>query len=84
MAVRLAHPLYGEVLRAGLPPLRLRRVQAELADIVEAHGARRREDVVAGRAVARRVGRQGRAATGCCGPRGWRSPPTTRRWRSSS
>ena len=46
MAVRLAHPLYGEVLRGGLPPLRMRRVQAELADVVEAHGARRREDAL--------------------------------------
>lgn len=45
-AVRLAHPLYGEVLRARMPPLRLRRIQHELADIVEGHGARRREDVV--------------------------------------
>jgi DNA-binding CsgD family transcriptional regulator len=46
MAVRLAHPLYGEVLRAGMPPLRLRRIQTELADMVEAHGARRRDDVL--------------------------------------
>ena len=45
-ALRLAHPLYGEVLRAGLPPLRLRRIHQELADVVEGHGARRREDVV--------------------------------------
>ncbi len=45
-AVRLAHPLYGEVLRARLPPLRLRRIHQQLADLVEAHGARRREDVV--------------------------------------
>ena len=45
-AVRLSHPLYGEVLRAGLPPLRLRRIQQQLADVVEAHGARRREDAV--------------------------------------
>jgi DNA-binding CsgD family transcriptional regulator len=45
-AVRLAHPLYGEVLRAGLPPLRLRRIESELADLVVAHGARRREDVL--------------------------------------
>ena len=45
-AVRLAHPLHGEVLRAGLPRLRLRRIHQQLADIVEAHGARRREDVV--------------------------------------
>jgi DNA-binding CsgD family transcriptional regulator len=46
LAVRLAHPLYGEVLRGRLPPLRMRRVQAELADVVEAHGARRREDAL--------------------------------------
>jgi DNA-binding CsgD family transcriptional regulator len=45
-SVRLAHPLYGEVLRAGLAPLRRRRIQQQLADIVEAHGARRREDKV--------------------------------------
>jgi ATP/maltotriose-dependent transcriptional regulator MalT len=45
-AVRLTHPLYGEVLRARMPPLRLRRIQQELADLVEGHGARRREDVV--------------------------------------
>lgn len=44
-AVRLSHPLYGEVLRAGMLPLRLRRIQQQLADLVEAHGARRREDV---------------------------------------
>jgi DNA-binding CsgD family transcriptional regulator len=46
VAVRLAHPLYGEVLRERLPTLRLRRIHQQLADIVEAHGGRRREDVV--------------------------------------
>ena len=46
MSLRLGHPLYGEVLRAGLQPLRTRRIHQQLADIVEAHGARRREDVV--------------------------------------
>ena len=45
-ALRLAHPLYGEVLRERLPPLRRRRIHQQLADLVEAHGARRREDVV--------------------------------------
>jgi DNA-binding CsgD family transcriptional regulator len=45
-AVRLDHPLYGEVLRARMAPLRLRRIQHELADLVEGHGSRRREDVV--------------------------------------
>jgi DNA-binding CsgD family transcriptional regulator len=44
--LRLVHPLYGEVLRARLTPLRLRRIQNQLADMVEAHGTRRREDVV--------------------------------------
>jgi DNA-binding CsgD family transcriptional regulator len=44
--VRLAHPLYGEVIRERLPPLRLRRIHQQLADVVEAHGARRREDIV--------------------------------------
>jgi DNA-binding CsgD family transcriptional regulator len=46
IAVRLAHPLYGEVLRAGLSPLQHRRIQAELADVIESHGARRRDDIV--------------------------------------
>ena len=45
-ALRLAHPLYGEVLRAKLPALRLRRIHQQQADLVETRGARRREDVV--------------------------------------
>ena len=45
-SVRLNHPLYGEVLRANLAPLRRRRILQQLADVVEAHGARRREDTV--------------------------------------
>ena len=44
--VALAHPLYGEVLRSQLPVLRTRAVQRELADRLEAHGMRRREDLV--------------------------------------
>ncbi|MGH8897328.1 MAG: LuxR C-terminal-related transcriptional regulator [Egibacteraceae bacterium] len=42
--VRLAHPLYGEVLRARCPRLRARRRQRQLADAVEAAGARRWND----------------------------------------
>ncbi len=42
--VDLAHPLYGESIRARLSPLRSRRLQRELADAVEARGARRRGD----------------------------------------
>ncbi|MGI5451656.1 LuxR C-terminal-related transcriptional regulator [Streptomyces sp. CA-249302] len=42
--VQLAHPLYGEILRAGLPVLRRRALLLEQAARVEAHGARRRGD----------------------------------------
>jgi len=44
--VRMAHPLYGEVVRAGLPALRRQDVARDLADQVESHGARRREDTL--------------------------------------
>jgi ATP/maltotriose-dependent transcriptional regulator MalT len=40
----LAHPMYGEVLRAGMPKLRRRRLLVEHAERIEAFGARRRED----------------------------------------
>ena len=43
-SVRLAHPLHGEVLRAGLPALRRRSILLDQAAAVEAWGARRRED----------------------------------------
>ena len=42
--VRLAHPLHGQVLRAGLPVLRRRSILLAQAAFVEAAGARRRED----------------------------------------
>ena len=42
--VRLVHPLYGEVIRGGLPALTTRRLLLEGADRIEAHGARRRSD----------------------------------------
>jgi DNA-binding CsgD family transcriptional regulator len=42
--VRLAHPLYGEVVRRRCPVTRSRRLLAGLADQVEAAGARRRDD----------------------------------------
>ena len=44
--VRMAHPLYGEVLRATLPAARRERVCRDLADAVVASGARRREDAL--------------------------------------
>lgn len=42
--VSLAHPLYGEVLRAGLPVLRRRELLLDQAARVQARGARRRGD----------------------------------------
>ncbi|MFD1930433.1 LuxR C-terminal-related transcriptional regulator [Nonomuraea mangrovi] len=44
--VRLAHPLYGEAIRARCPLLRTRRRYRQLAEALEATGARRRDDVV--------------------------------------
>jgi DNA-binding winged helix-turn-helix (wHTH) protein/tetratricopeptide (TPR) repeat protein len=40
----LAHPLYGEVVRRGLSLLHGRRLRRELADAIDALGARRRDD----------------------------------------
>ncbi len=44
--VRLAHPVYGDVLRSQIPPLRVRVIARALAASVEATGARRREDTL--------------------------------------
>ena len=44
--VSLSHPLYGEILRATMPGLTRRRLLLDLADRIEAHGARRREDAI--------------------------------------
>jgi hypothetical protein len=41
---RLAHPLYGEVIRAGLPSLRAREARLRLAETVQARGSRTPED----------------------------------------
>jgi DNA-binding winged helix-turn-helix (wHTH) protein/DNA-binding CsgD family transcriptional regulator len=41
-----AHPLHAEVVRRNLSPLRSRRIRGQLADAVEARGARRRDDRV--------------------------------------
>ncbi|MFC4589319.1 helix-turn-helix transcriptional regulator [Sphaerisporangium corydalis] len=46
LLVRLAHPLYGEVIRDRCGTLRARKVLRALAEAVEAAGARRREDVL--------------------------------------
>ncbi|HVM64015.1 MAG TPA: AAA family ATPase, partial [Acidimicrobiales bacterium] len=44
--VSLSHPLYGEVVRATLPPLERRRLLLDHADRIDAYGARRRGDPV--------------------------------------
>jgi DNA-binding CsgD family transcriptional regulator len=45
-ALRLAHPLYGEVLRAGLPVGRARAIWRGLAEALTAGPMRRRDDVL--------------------------------------
>ena len=44
LAVRLAHPLYAELLRGRLTPLRTRALSRALADALETTGHRRRDD----------------------------------------
>jgi DNA-binding CsgD family transcriptional regulator len=44
--VRLAHPLYGEVMRRRCPVSRTRRLQARLAELLEQVGKRRRDDLL--------------------------------------
>ncbi|MGC5020434.1 LuxR C-terminal-related transcriptional regulator [Micromonospora sp. DT47] len=44
--IRLAHPLYGEMMRRRCPVSRTRRLQAHLAELLEQVGARRRGDLL--------------------------------------
>jgi DNA-binding CsgD family transcriptional regulator len=44
--VELAHPMYGEVVRKRSPVTRYRRLLADLANLVEGVGARRRDDLL--------------------------------------
>jgi DNA-binding CsgD family transcriptional regulator len=46
LMIYLAHPLYGDVVRARTPALRARAIATSLADAVEATGAGRRGDVL--------------------------------------
>jgi DNA-binding CsgD family transcriptional regulator len=46
MEVRIAHAVYGQVLRDRVPALRAREIARQLADAVEATGMRRRGDVL--------------------------------------
>ncbi len=45
-AVRLAHPLYGETVRAGLAPLRGRSIRLALVDVVEARSGFSQDDAL--------------------------------------
>ncbi|HEY2668732.1 MAG TPA: LuxR C-terminal-related transcriptional regulator [Actinomycetota bacterium] len=46
LSVRLAHPLYGEAVRSRCPALRARAIHRQLADGLEAAGARRSDDLL--------------------------------------
>jgi DNA-binding CsgD family transcriptional regulator len=46
MEIRLAHPLYGDVVRARTPALRARGIAESLADAVEGTGSARHEDAL--------------------------------------
>ena len=46
LEIRLAHPVYGDVVRARTPALRARAVAESLASVVEHTGAHRHEDVL--------------------------------------
>jgi DNA-binding CsgD family transcriptional regulator len=45
VTVQLAHPMYGEIIRGRLSVLRDRAIRRQLADRLDEHGLRRREDV---------------------------------------
>jgi DNA-binding CsgD family transcriptional regulator len=44
--VRLAHPVYGDAVRAGVSALRERALSRSLAEVIETTGGRRREDTL--------------------------------------
>ncbi|MGW4461305.1 LuxR C-terminal-related transcriptional regulator [Micromonospora sp. NPDC004704] len=44
--VQLAHPLYGDLVRKRCPATRARRLKAELADLLQTTGNKRRDDVL--------------------------------------
>ncbi|HEX3493385.1 MAG TPA: AAA family ATPase, partial [Streptosporangiaceae bacterium] len=44
--VRLAHPVYGDVVRTGIGALRERSLTRSMAEVIEAAGSRRREDTL--------------------------------------
>jgi DNA-binding CsgD family transcriptional regulator len=46
VALKFAHPLYGDVLRARMPELRRQRLAKSMADLFESSAARTREDLL--------------------------------------
>ncbi len=46
LEIRLAHPLYHDVMRPRIPALRARKIARALAEATEATGARRRDDML--------------------------------------
>jgi ATP/maltotriose-dependent transcriptional regulator MalT len=46
LQLHLAHPLYGDLLRARMPAIRVAEISRALADVVEGVGARRRDDAL--------------------------------------
>jgi DNA-binding CsgD family transcriptional regulator len=46
LQLRLAHPLYSELLRATVPPMRRRAIHRQLAEALQQLGGRRRNDVL--------------------------------------
>ena len=46
LEIRLAHPVHGDVLRAGVPAVRVQHIARVLAEVVEGFGTRRREDTL--------------------------------------
>ena len=58
--IRLAHPVYGDVVRAGISARREQTISRSLAEVIEAVGARRQEDPLKV-ATLRLVGGGGRA-----------------------
>ena len=46
VAIRLSHPLYGEIVRDGMSVLRRREVERRLAEVYERAGGRRRDDLL--------------------------------------
>ena len=78
--VRLAQPLYGEVLRADLPVLRARALRLKLAETVARRSAADPRRRAARRPLAAGRRRRGRRPSTCWTPRAPRTSPGTPTW----